>query len=92
MGFKKPLESMDVKAQLFKTHGEICSAYNDGYIQWGLKKELYDIKWLLDEMLKRQPTLALNLNLNGDLTLRIFSTSLTKTLYDLLKILSMLLL
>ena len=58
MGFKKPLESMDVKAQLFKTHGEICSAYNDGYIQWGLKKELYDIKWLLDEMLKRQPTFS----------------------------------
>jgi hypothetical protein len=39
-----------------KSHGEICSPYNDGYTTWELKKELYDIKWLLEEMLKRQPT------------------------------------
>jgi len=39
-----------------KSHGEICSPYNDGYVTWELKKELYDIKWLLEEMLKRQPT------------------------------------
>ena len=56
MGFKKPLEINDVKWQLAKTHGEICSPYNDGWTSWELKKELYEIKFLLDEMIKRQPT------------------------------------
>jgi len=41
--------------QLLKAHGEICSQYNDGWTSWELKKELYEIKWLLDECIKRQP-------------------------------------
>ena len=48
MGFRKPLEVNDVKMQLLKAHGEICSSYNDGWTQLELKKELYEIKWLLD--------------------------------------------
>ena len=55
MGFRKPLELNDIKMQLLKAHGEICSSYNDGWTSWGLKKELYEIKWLLDECMKRQP-------------------------------------
>jgi hypothetical protein len=58
MGFRKPLEINDVKMQLLKAHGEITSRYNDGFTQWELKKELYEIKWLLDECLKRQPTFS----------------------------------
>ena len=55
MGFRKPLEINDVKMQLLKAHGEICSSYNDGFVSWELKKEFYEIKWLLDECLKQQP-------------------------------------
>ncbi len=55
MGFQKPLEVNDIKLSLLKAHGEICSVYNDGFTQWEIKKELYNIKWLLDECLKRQP-------------------------------------
>jgi hypothetical protein len=58
MGFRKPLEVNDVKMQLMRAHGEICSTYNDGFVSWALKKELYEVKWLLDEMLKRQPTFS----------------------------------
>ena len=58
MGFRKPLEVNDVKIQLLKAHGEISSTYNDGFTQWEIKKELYQIKWLLDEMMKRQPTFS----------------------------------
>jgi hypothetical protein len=58
MGFTKPLEVNDVKMQLMKAHGEICSTYNDGWTSWELKKELYEIKWLLDECIKRQPTFS----------------------------------
>jgi hypothetical protein len=52
----KPVEVNDVKTQLLKAHGEVCSTYNDGFTQWEIKKELYGIKWLLEECLKRQPT------------------------------------
>lgn len=31
------------------------SPYNDGYTQWALKQEMYEIKFLLEEMIKRQP-------------------------------------
>jgi len=55
MGFRKPLEIDDVKMQLMRAHGSICSPYNDGYTSWETKKELYQIKFLLDEMLKQQP-------------------------------------
>jgi hypothetical protein len=58
MGFKKPLDVNDVKLQLLRAHGEICSTYNDGFTQWGIKKELYEIKFLLVEMLKQQPTFS----------------------------------
>ncbi len=58
MGFKKPLEANDVKMQLIRAHGEICSPYNDGFTTWEIKKDLYEIKWLLEEMLKRQPTFS----------------------------------
>jgi hypothetical protein len=58
MGFRKPIDVNDVKMQLLKAHGEICSAYNDGFIQWEIKKELYEIKYLIDECIKRQPTFS----------------------------------
>ncbi len=58
MGFKKPLDVNDVKLQLLQAHTEICSPYNDGFVQWELKKEIYGIKFLLDEMIKRQPAFS----------------------------------
>ena len=56
MGYKKPLDPDSVKMKLIKAHGEICSPYNDGWTAWKTKQELYEIKFLLEEMLKRQPT------------------------------------
>lgn len=58
MGFQKPLEVNDIKLSLLKAHGEVCSHYNDGYTQWEIKKELYQIKWMLEECLKRQPNFS----------------------------------
>lgn len=58
MGYKKPLDLNEIKFQLIKAHGEICSPYNDGYTSWQSKQELYEIKFLLEEMIKRQPTFS----------------------------------
>ena len=56
MGFKKPLEINDIKMKICKAHVEITSPYNDGFVTWGLKKEFYEIKWLIDECIRSQPT------------------------------------
>lgn len=58
MGYRKPLDSSEIKFQLIRAHGEICSPYNDGYISWNTKQELYQIKFLIDEMLRQQPTFS----------------------------------
>jgi len=58
MGFQKPIVKTEITMQLLKAHGEICSAYNDGFTQWQLKKELYEIKWLIEECLDREPTFS----------------------------------
>jgi hypothetical protein len=52
MGFKKPLELNSVVSQLRKAYGEINSPYNDGFTGWEIKRELYEIKWILDRILK----------------------------------------
>lgn len=54
----KPLDSNDIRTQLIRAYGEIQSPYNDGFISWGLKQELYEIKFILDEILKRCPDFA----------------------------------
>ena len=58
MGFRKPLDHDDIKMQLMKAHGEICSPYNDGWTSWNMKKELYEVKWLIKECLDREPTFS----------------------------------
>lgn len=55
MGFQKPLDALQIRRDLTKTYSEIASPYNDGFSQWELKKELYEIKFMLDEMLKVLP-------------------------------------
>lgn len=52
MGFKKPIEIDGVVTQLRRAYVEINSPYNDGFVGWETKRELYEIKFLLDEILK----------------------------------------
>ena len=37
---------------------EMRSTMNDGFIQWGMKQDLYELKWLIDQILKDSPTFA----------------------------------
>jgi len=53
MGFKKPLDLSSVLQQIRAAEREVNSSYNDGFIKWEIKKELYHIKFLLDELLVR---------------------------------------
>jgi hypothetical protein len=56
MGFKKPLELSTVVYQISAAGRELTSPYNDGFTQWEIKKELYYIKFLLDDIIERSGT------------------------------------
>jgi hypothetical protein len=56
MGFKKPLDYNSVNHQIYMAGVELSSAYNDGFTQWEIKKDLYKLKWLLDSIIKSSPT------------------------------------
>ena len=45
-----------VHDQIRTSGAELCSPYNDGYTTWEIKKDLYQLKFLLDEILARSPT------------------------------------
>mgnify|MGYP001240575316 CR=1 FL=1 len=52
MGFKKPMDYNSVNHQIYMAGIELNSPYNDGYTAFEVKKELYKLKWLIDEILK----------------------------------------
>jgi hypothetical protein len=53
MGFKKPIDFNTVINQISAAGRELSSPYNDGFTQWEIKKELYQIKFLLDDIIER---------------------------------------
>jgi hypothetical protein len=53
MGFKKPLDLNIVVQQIRAAGRELNSAYNDGFNKWEIKKELYQIKFLVDDIIEK---------------------------------------
>lgn len=47
-----------VNHQIYMTGVELRSNYTDGFNQWELKKDIYKIKWLVDDILKNSPTFS----------------------------------
>jgi hypothetical protein len=58
MGFRKPMDYNSVNHQIYIAGVELNNPRNDGYVQWEIKKDLYKLKWLLDEILKDSPEFA----------------------------------
>ena len=58
MGFRKPLDYQQVHHQIYMAGVELHSSMNDGFVQWGIKQDLYKLKWLLDEIMADSPTFA----------------------------------
>ncbi len=55
MGHKYQLDMSTIASQINAAAYESGSAYNDGFIGWGYKQDLYRLKWILDEAIKRCP-------------------------------------
>lgn len=55
MGFKQSWDISDISQQIYRMSRECSSPYNDGYTSFEIKKDLYEIKFIIDEVLKSSP-------------------------------------
>ena len=58
MGYKKNWDVANVAQQINTMVYETISGHNDGFTQWGVKQDLYRIKWLVEDALKRSSTFS----------------------------------
>ena len=58
MGYRKQMDYNSVHHQIYMCGVELHSKYNDGFNQFEIKKDLYKLKWLVDEILKGSSTFS----------------------------------
>lgn len=58
MGFKKSWDVGDVAQQVHKMARECSSPYNDGFTAFEIKKELYEIKFIVDQVMEKLPSFS----------------------------------
>lgn len=58
MGFKKSWDASGVISQISSLARECTSPYNDGFVGWGCKQDLYQIQEAVNEALRRCPTFS----------------------------------
>lgn len=56
MGFQIRWDKLDIERQIHRMASEIHSPYNDGFTAWSIKKDLLDIKFLVDNILEKSQT------------------------------------
>lgn len=45
----------DIMSRIRKMNIEMTSPYNDGYVSWGIKQDLYLLKFFLDKIIAEAP-------------------------------------
>lgn len=55
MGYKKPINVPDVVSQVRMAGYECRDSRTDGWTAFGIKQDLYQIKWALDDALRQCP-------------------------------------
>ena len=58
MGFRKPMDYNQISHQIYMSGVELHSSRNDGFTSFEIKKDLYKLKWMLEEIMKDSPTFA----------------------------------
>jgi hypothetical protein len=59
MGFKFSYNITNAAREINAAAYDACNANNDGFISWGAKQDLYRLKWVLEDALRRCPNFAL---------------------------------
>jgi hypothetical protein len=55
MGHKYQINCAEIARQINAATYECNSPYNDGFVGWGYKQDLYRLKWILDDAINRCP-------------------------------------
>jgi hypothetical protein len=55
MGYKHSYDIVQAYQQIRSAATECSDLRTDGFIAWGVKQDLYQFKWYLDELLKQCP-------------------------------------
>lgn len=58
MGYKKAYDISVAAREINAAAYECNSPRTDGFVGWGVKQDLYRLKWILDEAIKRCPTFS----------------------------------
>jgi len=58
MGYKYTYNITDAIIQVNKAQRECCDPRLDGYVAFGIKQDLYQLKFILEDALRRCPTFA----------------------------------
>lgn len=56
MGYKHRYDIMEAYTQIRAAASELNDPRNDGFVCWGVKQDLYQLKWFLDDVLKNSST------------------------------------
>ena len=55
MGFKKSWDEADITRQIHAMARECASSYNTGFLTFEIKKDLYQLKEIIDQALQDSP-------------------------------------
>jgi len=58
MGYKRSYSVTETAQNINAASYEASSPYNDGFVAWGAKQDLYRLKWILEDAIKRCPTFS----------------------------------
>ena len=58
MGHRKDWDMNAIRHQIWTMRHEATTPYNDGWVAFGVKQELYQLKWQIDEALAACSTFA----------------------------------
>lgn len=58
MGFKFSYNITNAAREINAAAYDASDSRNDGFVAWGAKQDLYRLKWILEDALRRCPTFA----------------------------------
>jgi len=58
MGYKTSYDIVRALNEIRAAAYECGNSRTDGFVAWGIKQDLYQVKWMLDDLLKDCPSFA----------------------------------
>ena len=58
MGYKTSYDIVRALNEIRLAAYECGNSRTDGFVAWGIKQDLYQVKWMLDDLLKDCPSFA----------------------------------